>query len=441
MKQYTRVMSNNMMVANPINSKPENTILFTGDTVYNSRHWDHIPLSADIVDDFEGSDLIVTNLEAPIKSGTPTDKYGSSLHTSEEAIEDLSELGFDLFCLANNHIMDYGLEGLTSTLEVCRNAGIDTVGAGLNKEEAVDPRFIQLGNCSIAIFSVTQREFGIAESDKPGAAWIGSPNFIREVTKASRKCDVVIVNAHGGLEYIPVPPTSWAQKLRELVDVGADLVIGHHPHVPQGWEEIEDSYIFYSLGNWLFDMEKPDLIPWAYYLEVALSEDGLVKLDITITEQEGGKLRMACPSSVRKRKTYLSKSNKYLGNEEYWQVLAGQLFDNQYRRHLSDWALPRYLSIFSHPVLVLDRITRGISTDKVRKEKDLIFLNYLLTESHTDAIRTELESRIRAGESRPTDNIESELNDMTNHIVYSEDKGTIVRNINRVRKAISRFIS
>jgi len=133
--------------------------------------------------------------------------------------------------------------------------GTDTVGAGENVHDAIAPVRTTIGNTDIAIFNACDKEFGVADERTPGVVWIKNPSFERAIEKTAMEVDVLLVVAHGGIKYVPLPPPSWRQHFQSLSDAGADAIIAHHPHVPLPWEIYNDVPIFYSLGNFAFRQE------------------------------------------------------------------------------------------------------------------------------------------------------------------------------------------
>jgi poly-gamma-glutamate synthesis protein (capsule biosynthesis protein) len=196
------------------------------------------------------ADVSVANLEAPVTDRpAPSAKSGPSLSLTTPQATVLTGAGFGLFGIANNHLFDHGLDGLTSTLEFLRSVGINGVGAGRTEADAYVPVVLDLGHVRVAVLAACEREFGVAEEGRGGVAAIDHPRFANALVQARSAADVLVVMAHGGVELSWVPPTHWAEQVRRLVDAGADVVVGHHPHVVQGIERYGRGLIAYSLGD------------------------------------------------------------------------------------------------------------------------------------------------------------------------------------------------
>ena len=194
-------------------------------------------------------DLKAFNLEGAFSElRRPLFKAGSHILLEPKYFRPVAEC-FNVATLANNHVMDFGAEGLRTTIKECKETGILTVGAGLNIREAFSP--LDTANCRI--ISVAEREFGAAGKDKAGVATVDRPLEIHSVIKQGRQAGkFVVVVAHGGTELIPIPPPYLRQRYKLWIEYGADLVIGNHPHVVQGFQSYKSKVICYSLGNFVF---------------------------------------------------------------------------------------------------------------------------------------------------------------------------------------------
>ncbi len=174
------------------------------------------------------------------------------------SVESLSASGFDIVSLGNNHVLDFGKEGLESTVRILKNAGIESVGLwkaqGLNKPVVLDVKGVRVA--FLAYSDVSPATFK-ADSDSPGTIPPLPDILKRDIREARKSADRVVVSVHWGEEYRRVPTPKQRRLAREMVDLGADLVLGHHPHVVQPFERYRAGFIVYSLGNFLFDLRSP----------------------------------------------------------------------------------------------------------------------------------------------------------------------------------------
>lgn len=207
----------------------------------------------DLLPLFWEADLVVANLECPfIERASPIRKTGPVFGAPGSCVSALKKAGIGLLCLANNHVMDHGAAGLRCTREVCRQAGIATVGAGENLKGAGQP-FVWEGNgLRVAILGVAEREFSIAGEDQPGASPADLIEIMRLVRAQAASWDHWIVLYHGAAEFQPVTPRVQ-QFCRFLIELGATAVVVQHPHKLGGWERYLHGFIVYGQGALVMD--------------------------------------------------------------------------------------------------------------------------------------------------------------------------------------------
>lgn len=222
-------------------------------------------------------DYNIVNFEAPVRtSGKPCLKSGPSLQQDAEAPAWLSEQGFNVFTLANNHIMDYGEGAARKTVETLGAARCVGLGEG---KDAYLPTVLEKDGIKVAVFSLAELQFGMvhdfwSDDSAYGCAWINHPTVNGMVREAKRSADFVVVVAHAGLEGYEIPLPEWRDRYRELIDEGADAIIGGHTHTAQGYEVYRGKPIVYSLGNFCFPkLEKTDGDGWLRGEGVTLSFD------------------------------------------------------------------------------------------------------------------------------------------------------------------------
>ena len=231
---------------------------FTGDVAF-SRYYKERFSQKDLVDEklvsfLKNSDYNVFNIEGAMCNPT---RQGVFAHGNPpQSIPLLSTMKPSIWSIANNHIMDAGPEGLTATISHATQNGFKTIGAGINELEALKPVILQeAGGVGIFSMAYNSQKFS-ATSDKPGCAdWDRMPlirKTIAEIKKACRWCIAVI---HGGREFCDIPMQDVRDRYHRYLKSGVDIIVAHHPHVPQNWEKVGDKFIFYSLGNFIFDTD------------------------------------------------------------------------------------------------------------------------------------------------------------------------------------------
>jgi poly-gamma-glutamate synthesis protein (capsule biosynthesis protein) len=206
------------------------------------------------------AELGFANLEMPI--GRPEwVRAGRSpeFWQAPEVAPALVRAGVHVVSLANNHVMDCGPLGLAHTLETCTSAGLLTAGAGENLEAARRPAEFQVEGRRVRLLAYATPSEHQARSDAPGLAPL-VPELVREdLTRSRDQCDVLVVSAHWGSMYVDHPPPRVLEMARVLIEAGADVVLGSHPHVMQGFRRWTDgSLVLYSLGDAVFNARAGD---------------------------------------------------------------------------------------------------------------------------------------------------------------------------------------
>lgn len=217
----------------------------------------------------ESVDYRIVNLENPLVPagvGAAIVKSGPCLKSDPQCVSFLQAGHFDCAILANNHLGDYGPEGVLSTIKTLDDNAIAYIGGGKNKEEAYLPCFFQTEDSPRACFlAVCENEFGCAECGTPGAAGLDLKYLSDCIRREKQENDFIVVIVHGGNEHNPVPSPETADRYRLMLDLGADAVVAMHPHCMQGYELYDGKPIIYSLGNFFFPKEaKSATDPWNY---------------------------------------------------------------------------------------------------------------------------------------------------------------------------------
>lgn len=266
--------------------KNKTSLVFTGDIGFDRYmygQWnDEELLSAEILDFLHSADHVIPNVEGPIAQVPQnTEKSGVKqlLHTIDpDAVKVLDKMHADIWNICNNHIMDAGEFGIESTLNIAKEKGVKTIGAGMNIQEAREPVIIDEAG-GIGLFGVGyQRACRKADTDKAGCySWSDLEAIRKTISDIKKTCRWCVVVAHAGEEFTPLPSPYTRERYLQYLDMGADIVVGHHPHVPMNYETVGDKMIFYSLGNFIFDTD--------YQRSQHKTEYGvIVKINFTETE-------------------------------------------------------------------------------------------------------------------------------------------------------------
>ena len=240
------------------------TLSFAGDVHFSElvlQNYDKKGILA-IVDEemlshMQKSDLFMLNHEFVFSNrGEPMEDKEYTLKNDPKYVKILQELGTDVVGIANNHILDFGQEAFLDTLDTLDGANIPYAGGGRNLSEASAPVVQTINGQTFAIFAATRVS--------PSANWYAGKNhpgilqtydattLNKEIEDANGKYDHVIVFVHWGVERVEIPEDYQRSLAKGYIDAGADLIIGAHPHVLQGFEYYKGVPICYSLGNYLF---------------------------------------------------------------------------------------------------------------------------------------------------------------------------------------------
>lgn len=203
-------------------------------------------------------DFSIVNLECPITSSTKKIiKSGPNIKSENiNAFKALKFSGFDLLCLANNHIQDYSEEGVMDTINLAKQFGFETVGAGENRIKASEPFIKEIKGVRIGIINIAENEFCAATDNYGGAYTFDFIENTKDIQKLRAVVDKVILIYHGGREHYQLPSPEQRRRFRYFVDIGVDAVVAHHTHCVSGYEYYDKKPIIYSLGNFLFDYKK-----------------------------------------------------------------------------------------------------------------------------------------------------------------------------------------
>jgi poly-gamma-glutamate synthesis protein (capsule biosynthesis protein) len=206
-------------------------------------------------DALSDGDLLFGNLEVVISAfDRRRFRFDQTIFRAQpKAIEGLRQAGFDILSLATNHIMQHGQKALEECLQALDRAGIGSTGVQVAALGVQNLRIIEKNGLKLAFLGYNQRpqQYFL---DPP--SWVpGDPDrILADIARAKAQADLVVVSLHWGHEFIDYPSAAQVELGHRIVDAGAGLVLGHHPHVLQGIERYHGGLIAYSLGNFVFDM-------------------------------------------------------------------------------------------------------------------------------------------------------------------------------------------
>lgn len=244
---------------------------------------DGTALLGGLLPDFGAADLRIANLECPLAEGlVAAEKSGPHLSTKPGCVAGLRALGIDVVGLANNHVLDFGPEGLRKTIELCSAAHLDTVGAGANLQEARQPRVRTVQGLRLGVMAFADHECSIATDSSAGANPLSEREFVRLVRRHGGSWDRLIVLCHAGKEHYPYPSPMLQQMCRFLVEEGAAAVICQHSHCPGCYEHYRGGHIVYGQGNLIFDDYPQRQGQWnrGFLVRLSFPADGTTEMDL-----------------------------------------------------------------------------------------------------------------------------------------------------------------
>lgn len=370
-------------------------ILFTGDFA-PCRNFESIVLDkkeqvlGDALPFIEAADCSFTNLECVLTNHKKTiNKSGPALKANPNCVEALKH--FSVVGLANNHILDYGKQGLQDTLLACENLGLPTVGSGMDLVQAQKPFIHEVKGIKIAIIAIAEHEFNQSENNGAGSAPIDPIDNYQQIKHAKAQADIVIVTLHGGNEYFPYPRPGLRKLCKHYIDLGVDAVICHHPHVPGAYEYHQGKPIVYSLGNFLFDNANPPE-GWNEGYMVKLNFDhgtkgflGLELIPYSQSVKDGG-VKLC---TGKEKDKFLDKIESYrrkLENNDEWQIEWKEFV----AKHSESYIMRQFFPFSFRGIGFLARNT-PIAKLFFNHSNSLPKLNMLRCQSHRELLTAALE--------------------------------------------------
>jgi len=263
-------------------------------------------------------DLTAGNLENPITTrGIPAENKQYVFKGSPDLLRPLKEAGFDMVSLANNHTLDQGAEGLLDTIAHLNEAGIANAGGGNDDTEAFAPVVLEKNGIKVAYLSVSRvvpEGSWKADKNHPGVAEAyDSRRAVAAIAKAQEEADLVVIMVHWGVERADKPVEHQTTLARQFIDAGADLVIGSHPHVMQGFEQYKGKWIAYSLGNFIFNVTTTPRTKETGVLDAVCTQGGECDLTFHPMVSEQSRPAPVEPEKAKELTDYLTSISKAFG--------------------------------------------------------------------------------------------------------------------------------
>jgi len=235
-----------------------------------------------IESELSSADIAFANLEGPFCGEPPYYGEGMVFRVRPAAIAGLVHAGIDVLSVANNHFANGGDACMKFSLELAHRSGIATAGAGVTYEEAHRPAILVRHGVRFAFLGYTYADLNDAPEATHAVIAGRNPARVREdVAAALHVADAVIVSLHDGTEYTARVAPETEEFCHAAIDAGAALVLGHHPHVPQRIEHYHDGWIFYSLGNFIFQQYTPPEVQTALMARITFAGARVERVEAT----------------------------------------------------------------------------------------------------------------------------------------------------------------
>lgn len=334
-----------------------------------------------VKDVLSSMDYSIVNFECPIVLGNskPIEKIGPNLKSSINGMRAVKWAGFNCVTLANNHIYDYGDEGVKDTIKTCGEMGVDYVGGGVNIEDASRVLYRAIGDQTIGIINCCEHEFSIATEKMAGGNPLNPIQQFYSIKEAKSKADRVLVIIHGGHEHFQLPSPRMVETYRFFVDAGADAVVNHHQHCYSGYEVYKGKPIIYGLGNFCFDNPAKRKGIWTegYMVSINFSSE-TTSFEFFPYKQcaEEPRVELLAKEVYNER---LSKINNIIANPSTLQSEIKRYYES---------CESQYSNIFE-PIqnrFYLAAKRRGWLPSLISRSRKLIAANYIICEAHRDKL-------------------------------------------------------
>ena len=291
--------------------------------------------------------LVVANFEFPATRERRAHILSARPHmfTEPEHVEARAACRWSVFTIATNHVLDWGPEGISTTRELLQRGGAQVIGAGLSIREAGAPACVDCQGIRFAFLAYCKRGEYDAGPESPGANPLVPAIAVQDVVRLKQGgADHVIVSLHWGVEFSSYPAMSDVHLARSLVDAGASLIIGHHPHTLQGIERYGTGVIAYSLGNFVADMtldRPPREEAWQLghrggILRVEFDEKSVVGMDFVPTLIDGS-MQTVVPGELEtgRIRAFLREISRDIGTDKFYETALPNLAAREARAWLA----------------------------------------------------------------------------------------------------------
>lgn len=345
----------------------------------------------DILPLLKASDYVVANLEAPVISkGNKINKTSMNLSASPNTVKILAESDINALSLANNHILDYGVEGLSETISNLIQNNIEYYGVG-SSNNVLPPHLVNKNGIKVGFLSFAEREFNCCIDYGIGAFLWNDIDGLKIIYDAKKKCDYLVVQYHGGIENYIYPSPMLQNRCRAMAEAGADLVVCQHSHIIGTKEKWNKADILYGQGNTIFGYSKDEGDYW---------NQGLIcRIIINKTENQ-------IKSSIDYIPIIAKEDGEFLADNELKTQVLQKLDNNSLKIKDSEFINEQWRSFCKRqsstylPLLLgwnkfavrINKILKGSLVNLfIDKNKKRNIMNLIRCDAHREVIQTILE--------------------------------------------------
>lgn len=379
------------MTGNPIK------MLFTGDFCPINRienlaiKKDFNAIFNDFIEEFRENDLNIIDLECPLTlSANARPKIGPHQKAHPDCIGAIKHADIHIVATANNHFMDYDLEGATETLELCRINGITTIGLTNTEEEGSKPFSIVIRGKRIALFNIADNEFLSSTDNSLTCNAINPLRLYYHIKEGRSSNDYIVVIIHAGNEFYELPSPRTKELYRFFIDAGADAIISHHTHALSGYEIYRSKPIFYGLGNFIYDLPNKRNEAWNYGYVIRLLLDDSIDFQLIPLKQGNEKPGVFhlndTETGIFREK--INRLNQIIEDDRQLEVEF-----SKYCRSVSPMYEAYIEPNFGKYISFLRK--RGLFPRFISKRKRMLLLNIIRCDSHRDVLTRMLEGLTR----------------------------------------------
>lgn len=339
----------------------------------------------------ENNDFCVANLECAITDNSkPIKKDGPNLKINSDEAKIINSLGINLVGLANNHIMDYGVNGFKDTIFYLDSRGIEHAGSTFDSNYYIK----NLNGLRVCFYFVSEHQYNYFENENIGVNVLDQDKTSKEISVLRSKCDFLIVCFHGGKEYYPFPTPLQQKNCHKFVDNGADLVICQHSHCVGCMETYKKSDIIYGQGNFAFPYRDNNHFKNGIIIEINFDDSNKPALSfIPIVHKEKETIRYA---NDEEKKDILDQF------ERCSSILKDKTAETIYNEMVSEYGLDFLYRLFNKSKFYVRLDTsRFLKNRMLRKyirknQKYILYLyNYFNCETHIEYIKAILSKQIK----------------------------------------------